>query len=98
MARVGASLLTAAGHPEWIAADATDYVSRAVKLAGEPEHRAALRAGLRDDLRRSPLLDHAGQAGRFGAALRECWQNWCRSQSGVATVPARPERDLVLQP
>ena len=98
MARVGASLLTAAGHPEWIAADATEYVSHAVKLAGNPELLAVLRTGLRADLRRSPLLDHAGQAGRFGAALRACWQNWCRTRPAAVAIKARPESELVLQP
>ena len=77
MARVGASLLTAAGHPEWIARDWDDYGRIAADLAGDPAWRARLRTGLREDLRRGPLLDHAGQAARFGAALRDCWARWC---------------------
>ena len=97
MARVGASLLAAVGHPEWSAATAQDYLNCAVELAQNPARLAAIRAGLRADLQRSPLLDHAGQAERFGAALRGCWQNWCRSRTpGAAPVPA-PERDAVLQ-
>jgi predicted O-linked N-acetylglucosamine transferase (SPINDLY family) len=72
-ARVGVSLLTAAGHPEWIAHDWEDYLARAVALAGDPQKLAEGRTGLREDLRRSPLLDHAGQAARFGAALRAMW-------------------------
>jgi len=59
-ARVGVSLLTAAGHPEWIAHDWEDYLARAVALAGDPQKLAEGRTGLREDLRRSPLLDHAG--------------------------------------
>jgi protein O-GlcNAc transferase len=75
--RVGVSLLTAIGHPEWIARNAAEYRAKAVALVTDPARLAALRAGLRDDLRRSPLLDHAGQAARFGAALREMWRQWC---------------------
>jgi predicted O-linked N-acetylglucosamine transferase (SPINDLY family) len=72
--RVGASLLTAAGHPEWIARSADDYVAIATQLAAGREKRTALRRTLRDDLRRSPLLDHAAQAQRFGDALLACWE------------------------
>ena len=96
MARVGASLLTAAGHPEWIAASEDEYVSHAVKLAAEPAHLAVLRTGLRGEMRRSPLLDHAGQSARFGHAVRECWRSWCRIRP--AAVAIKSPGDLVLQP
>ena len=97
MSRVGASLLAAAGHSEWVAPSGQDYVDCAVKLAGDPRRLALLRAGLRHDLQRGPLLDHAGQAAHFGAALRACWQNWCRKQ--LAAAPHRPARqpEVVLQ-
>ena len=78
MSRVGVSLLTAAGHPEWVAATADEYVRIAVELAGDRAKLATLRQALREDMQRGPLLDHAGQAARFGAALRECWMEWCR--------------------
>lgn len=77
MSRVGVSLLHAAGHPEWIAEGADAYVRIAVELAGDREKRAALRIGLREELGRGPLLDHAAQSARFGAALRACWVEWC---------------------
>ena len=86
MARVGASLLAAAGHPEWSAVTGHDYVGRAVELARNPAQLAAIRAGLRADLLGSPLLDHAGQAARFGAALRDCWHAHCRSHPKVAVA------------
>lgn len=76
-ARVSASLLTAAGHPEWVATDAAGYVAIASGLAANPARLAAIRAGLRGDLESCPLLDHAGQAERFGAALRRCWMEAC---------------------
>jgi predicted O-linked N-acetylglucosamine transferase (SPINDLY family) len=76
-ARVGCSLLGAAGHPEWIAATTEDYIRIAVGLAADSARRITLRAGLRDQMAASSLLDHAGQASRFGAALRECWSKWC---------------------
>jgi protein O-GlcNAc transferase len=77
MSRVGVSLLNAAGHTEWIATTAAEYVRIAAELAGNSEQRKLWRATLRDDLRRGPLLDHKGQAEKFGAALRACWMTWC---------------------
>jgi predicted O-linked N-acetylglucosamine transferase (SPINDLY family) len=88
MSRVGASLLAAIGHPEWIAADADAYVRLAVELAAKPEALAAVRARLRDDLRASALLDHAAQSVRFGAALRQCWTEWCARQSAAGRQAA----------
>ena len=71
--RVGASVLAAVGHLDWIASDETGYVAIARDLASNPERLKSLRQTLREDLRKSVLLDHAGQAARFGAALRACW-------------------------
>jgi predicted O-linked N-acetylglucosamine transferase (SPINDLY family) len=96
MARVGASLLTAVGHGDWITTEAEAYVRRARELATDLPRLSAVRIGLRGELQRSPLLDHAGQAARFGAALRACWQECCRRRPVVENGP-RPARDLVLQ-
>jgi predicted O-linked N-acetylglucosamine transferase (SPINDLY family) len=84
VARVGASLLTAVGHAEWIAHSREDYIRIALGLARDIGRRRELRTGLRESLRRSPLLDHAGQAERFGAALRACWEDWCGKQDAPA--------------
>jgi predicted O-linked N-acetylglucosamine transferase (SPINDLY family) len=81
VARVGASLLAAVGHAEWAVPTPEAYVRQAVALARDPAALAQLRAGLRREMSRSPLLEHAGQAARFGAALRECWAHWCQSRS-----------------
>lgn len=83
LSRVGASLLTAVGHPEWIAANPDDYPAIAARLASEPSLLATLRTGMREEMLRSPLMDHAGQAARFGDALRRCWQEWCGTTAAV---------------
>jgi predicted O-linked N-acetylglucosamine transferase (SPINDLY family) len=89
-ARVGQSLLTAVGHPEWVAPSVEAYVEQAVALGSEAGRLASLRKSLRGELANSVLFDHAGQATRFGHALRECWRHWC---APVATA-ARPEPAL----
>ena len=78
--RVSASLLTAAGHPEWIAEDADGFVRIASALVGDLPRLSSIRASLRDGLRASPLLDAKAYAHRFHAAIRECWREWCASQ------------------
>lgn len=74
--RVGVSLLTAIGKSKWITSDAEGYVARALEL-GESARTSgpAPRSELRASMRRSALMDHAGQAARFGAALRSMWKN-----------------------
>jgi predicted O-linked N-acetylglucosamine transferase (SPINDLY family) len=80
-ARVSASLLTAAGHGEWIAEDEDGYVRIATELASDPAKLAALRIGLREDMRKSQLMDHASYAAHFSSALRTCWSTWCAKQA-----------------
>jgi len=83
-ARVGASLLTAVGHPEWCARDADDFVRLASALALDPARLSAARRSLRSEMEASPLLDHAGQAAKFGGALRACWTAWCERAASKA--------------
>jgi len=59
VSRVGASLLTHAGLPDWIAATPDDYLARAVAAARDLPALAALRRGLREQLRTGPLCDVA---------------------------------------
>lgn len=76
-ARVTASLVTAVGHPEWIAGSPGDYVAIAAGLAANLDALAEVRLRLRSEMAASSILDHAGQAGRFGQAVRACWREWC---------------------
>lgn len=68
-ARIGASMLASIGLPEFIARDADDYVGIAAKFAAAPDALRDIRAGLRDRLRGSPLLDAAAFAAGFADAL-----------------------------
>jgi predicted O-linked N-acetylglucosamine transferase (SPINDLY family) len=77
--RVGASLATAVGCPEWIAEDEASYATIAAKLAADVRGRALLRRGLRERMRASPLCDGPGFARRFEGAIRDQWRRWCES-------------------
>lgn len=85
-ARVGLSLLSAVGRPEWAAPTPDDYVRIAADLARDPAALAREALGLRERVRQSPLGDHAGQARRFGDALRRCWKIACVAR-GPAGAP-----------
>lgn len=73
-ARVGASLLNAVNHQEWIASNTAGYSQAVEAIAAKTEERATLRTRLREDMARSCLLDHSHQADRFETTLRECWK------------------------
>jgi predicted O-linked N-acetylglucosamine transferase (SPINDLY family) len=77
--RVGVSLLTNVGLPEFIAADRAGYVDIAARLAADVGRLADLRQTMRDRLRASALTDEPGYAREFDAALRDMFQQWCRS-------------------
>ena len=81
VSRVSGSLLAAIGRAEWIAANADEYVRIAAQLANDPVALATARAGLREQVIKSSLGDHAGQSARFASALRSCWQNYCAARS-----------------
>ncbi len=81
--RVGLSLLSATGHADWATDSRESYIAKAVELAGDRPLRERLRHSLRGDMEKSLLLDHAGQAARFEAALRGAWRGWCASQGGA---------------
>lgn len=71
VARVGASLLTHLGSPEWFAATPDDYLAKAIALAGDLPRLATIRAGLRERMRASPLCDAAGFTRNLEEAYRE---------------------------
>ena len=69
VSRAGVSLLSGAGLPELIANTPEQYVDIAVRLARDQERLAAMRAGLRERLKRSALMNEAGFTRAFEARL-----------------------------
>jgi predicted O-linked N-acetylglucosamine transferase (SPINDLY family) len=78
--RAGLSQLTNLGLGE-LAADSDDaFVRIATGLAGARDRLAALRAGLRERMRASPLTDAPGFARAVEAAYRKMWVRWCAGE------------------
>jgi protein O-GlcNAc transferase len=80
ISRQGVGLLMNSGLPEWIAADADDYVARAVSHAADLQALAALRIGLRQQVLASPIFDAPRFSRYFEEALRGMWVTWCEQQ------------------
>jgi len=80
LARQGMSLLMNAGLPGWIADSPDDYVSRAVSHATDLPRLALLRAGMRKQVRASPIFDAPRFAKNFEVGLRSIWGKWCIQQ------------------
>lgn len=77
MGRVGSLILRGLGRDEWIADSESEYVDKLVELASDVERLAAIRAGLRDEMKASPLCDGVLFTGRVESAFRSMWQRYC---------------------
>ncbi len=75
--RAGLSILGSLGLNGLVAGSDEDYVHIAVELARDGARLAALRAGLRERMRASPLTDARGYARDLEAAYRGIWREWC---------------------
>lgn len=74
--RMVASVLTSVGRREWIADTPAAFVARAAELAGDVPRLAELRAGLREQVRSSPLCDGAAFTRDLEAAYRTMWRRY----------------------
>jgi predicted O-linked N-acetylglucosamine transferase (SPINDLY family) len=72
--RVGHSLLTRIGRPEWSAENSDAFVDICRRLAADPQALNALRHPLREQMRTSPLGDGPGLARDLEAGYRDLWR------------------------
>lgn len=75
--RMGAQFLGTLGLADLAGQTVEDYVRIAVTLARDPARLQALRAGLRERMRASPLVDAVQFAADMEAAYQTMWQNHC---------------------
>jgi predicted O-linked N-acetylglucosamine transferase (SPINDLY family) len=87
--RGGASLLHAVGLDEFIAATPEQYLNITAALAASPRRLAELRAGMRERMSASLLMDEERFTRNLENAYRLMWRTWCERQSaGRAATPA----------
>ena len=75
--RGGLSILATLGRPEWVGANPEEMIAIARRLASDPRELAAIRSGLRDALRASPLMDNKGFTRELEELYRVAWRQWC---------------------
>lgn len=80
VSRVGASILNRVGLADLVAESGDDYVQKAVQLARDVERLGALRAGMRERMRSSPLLDADGFTRALENAYDKIWERWCDAE------------------
>src|SRR5439155_2442174 len=76
-ARHSLSHLNVVGLGELVAENGDDYLRIAQALATDLPRLAALRAGLREQMRASPLLQGERFTRGLEQAFRQIWKNWC---------------------
>ena len=86
--RVGASLLTRLGLTELIAESEAQYVQIATDLAADGDRLDMLRAGMRQRMRASKLLDDASFARSMEKVFRRMWETWCQKNTATPDLPS----------
>jgi predicted O-linked N-acetylglucosamine transferase (SPINDLY family) len=78
--RAGWSQLCNLGLPELAARTPEEYVSIAGKLAADLPRLQELRAGMRERLRTSAIMDGKRFARSMEQAFRQIWRKWCQER------------------
>jgi predicted O-linked N-acetylglucosamine transferase (SPINDLY family) len=79
--RGGLSILSHVGLPELVARSQDEYVRIASELAGDLPRLSHLRAEIRAELRKSPLMDAPRFARDIESAYRGMWRTWCEEMN-----------------
>ena len=75
--RVSHSCLNTVGLAEFSAASPEDYVRIAIRYADKLPQLAEIRAGLRNRVRTSPLIDEVRFTRNLENIYRDIWSKWC---------------------
>ena len=78
--RMAASILAATGLHELVADTPEKYVEICIGLASNLERLESMRAGLRERLHVSPLMDGAAFTKALESEYRSMWHSWCRAR------------------
>ena len=74
--RLGTSMLTNLGLPEWVASTEAEYIDKACGFAADLRGLKALRLGMRERMKHSPLMDGPGFTRGVEAAYRRMFDRW----------------------
>jgi predicted O-linked N-acetylglucosamine transferase (SPINDLY family) len=72
--------MTNLGLDEWVAQDEQEYEDKAVSFAQDISSLINLRAGMRERMLSSPVMDAAAFARDVAHAFKGMWQKWVDDQ------------------
>jgi predicted O-linked N-acetylglucosamine transferase (SPINDLY family) len=75
--RSGLTAMSHVGLPQFVAQNKADFVRKGVALASDIQALAALRDGMRERCKQSPMFRPEAIAQGASKALRVMWQRWC---------------------
>lgn len=75
--RMGVTMNTSVGLPEFIAQTEEEYIAIAQRYAQDLPALAAIRKGLRQKMQLSPLMNGGQVTADLEQAYREVWREWC---------------------
>jgi hypothetical protein len=78
--RIGTSLMINLGLLEWVAESEEEYIAKACAFAQNTQALAQLRAGMRERMQNSPIMDGAGFARGVEEAYRGMFEKWVHHQ------------------
>jgi protein O-GlcNAc transferase len=81
VSRAGSTLLTHAGLPECVARNEAEYLELAARLLRDGARLSTLRAGLRERLSTSPVMDARTFTRGLEATYRQMWRSWCATRT-----------------
>ena len=81
ISRVGGGILHTMGLGDWVADTPRDYIAKGIAFASDLPALSAMRAGLRDQLLRSPVCDAPRFSRNLEDAFRGMWTDWCEHGS-----------------
>jgi predicted O-linked N-acetylglucosamine transferase (SPINDLY family) len=82
--RQTACVLGVAGLQQWVSTSGDELVEKAAAWAGNVPALAALRAGMRDQLRASPFARGDLVAQALQRAMRQMWTTWCNGDPATS--------------
>ena len=83
--RIGLSILSSCGMPEFVAHSEADYLMLAKDIARDLQKLAHTRSTLRARMQSSPFMDAQRFARNVEHAFRQMWHTWCAKQSAPKT-------------
>ena len=99
LGRIGTSFVSNIGLADWVAHSEQEYIDKACSFAADPQALALLRAGMRERMLGSPLMDGVGFARGVESAYRTMWQRFCAGEKpSPITVAPEPAQGLGAAP